>query len=676
MFLERAVPSPFLVVTFTFTSSTFAHLPPVSLHYTHSTSTALPSNQHSTTNPLTLPMSDITPPSYIDDGASFSRRLPASAPHANVAKWLDATGPGSETSAYTGSYIDDGADLLPPTVPGFGRVNPLFYKPRRRREGNEGVWSADVARAVQGDMARSLAKLRGTAGIQVKRAEPGSAEGRKRRGVVCVPAPPKWGAFVIRGDDGRVVVVDERGEFDSGPVAAVARDMEGKETGPWVRAASSVDTPVSTLEAARYRDAPGSGKSSQTKSKAKTHASPRDKKARKSKPLSPIPESGYESDDPVKISPLASPTNFFMTGGLSGWPSRAASPDPGVPVVPHAITWATTPASRTLNTGSKLKSTPPAGPAESASSSSSTRLEGRRSKHSSRLYQPGQKCDKASTKTHSTYKAPDVVEVVYDETPLGETSHSQTGWGDVDSDKKRETGAWDKTGDTGTVKSFGHDSTVSDLEWGGSAKGSGWGGSKSDSRASKTGSFHGWDVDEKHSNTGDKEEWDGFERPKTTSEVSVAGSSSERSWPASQRSQHSHRSHRTGRSHRSHKSHRSSRHSSTGWDNDQTKPKAGSAVHWGNSDAQSEQSVSKSKHGSEASWPHTNPSHAGSSPTRYKNGFDEDNATYLNETWGGVPVRVASRRTSVAGWDRRTLESGVEQRKTREEGRSGVEGMR
>jgi hypothetical protein len=35
----------------------------------------------------------------------------------------------------------------------------------------------------------------------------------------------------------------------------------------------------------------------------------------------------------------------------------------------------------------------------------------------------------------------------------------------------------------------------------------------------------------------------------------------------------------------------------------------------------------------------------------YVNAYDEDNKTYLNENWGGVKVRVGSRRESVAGWD-------------------------
>jgi hypothetical protein len=31
---------------------------------------------------------------------------------------------------------------------------------------------------------------------------------------------------------------------------------------------------------------------------------------------------------------------------------------------------------------------------------------------------------------------------------------------------------------------------------------------------------------------------------------------------------------------------------------------------------------------------------------KYANGYDEDNATYLNDSWNGVPVRVGSRAGS------------------------------
>ena len=134
-------------------------------------------------------MSDITPPSYIDDGQSFSRRLPSTS-LANVSHWLNSTR-SDAASTYTGSYIDDGADLLLPTTPGFGKIDARFYKHKKHRNGEgEGAWNHDIAQAISGDIAHSLAKLRGLAGLEVKHPERGEGEEKKRRerrrGVVSV----------------------------------------------------------------------------------------------------------------------------------------------------------------------------------------------------------------------------------------------------------------------------------------------------------------------------------------------------------------------------------------------------------------------------------------------------------------------------------------------------------
>jgi hypothetical protein len=89
------------------------------------------------------------------------------------------------------------------------------------------------------------------------------------------------------------------------------------------------------------------------------------------------------------------------------------------------------------------------------------------------------------------------------------------------------------------------------------------------------------------------------------SEVSVAGTESERNWGGSQASRRT-----KGSEHRSHRSSR--RGSQAGW--------GGSEQDWGG----------KSESG---------------------NGYDEDNSTYLNDNWSGVKVRVRSRRGSVGGWE-------------------------
>jgi hypothetical protein len=654
-----------MLAWYSVSSSIHLHFPPTHLSAPHHLSSPIcfqrPKQPLIQLLPNPTMSSTATAPSFLDDGRSFTRRIPPSTPLANISHWLHTTHGSDTASTYTGSYIDDGLDLLPSSTPGFGVVNARFYKHKKRRDKDGGVWNDDVARAVGGDIHRSLAKMRGLAGVEVKRAETDSKEEKrrrdKRRGVVSVPAPLKWGTFVIKGDDGRVVVIDDRGEYDSGAVRRKDKE-ERKESKRWVKAARSLSppsVPVSTDRVTSVHSSNGRGESRRCSAKVKTSRASKEK--RRPKALSPMPESNYSSDDddPVKLS-AASPTNFFMTGGLTGWPSPAPSltklsPSPSpdrAPTVPHALTWDTTTSPHTYDTRSETRSksksrrrslhtqphgwpSAPASPTESVCSSTFTHLKAASSfRKSSRSSRPAGTIhskresyrDYDGQEAEFNYQPPDVVEVTYDETPPGEVSYSQAGWGDKTASARSWTGAHEEDQNKG-----------SDLGWGGPAKGSGW---EAEEVGSKPGSMHGWD-EEKHSN--DKgnggEEWDGFERPKATSEVSVAGGS-ERSWPASQHSVHTQLTHRT---HRSHTSRRSGRRSPTDWPASQAASKAGSALHWGGSE-DSKHSWSKSKHGSKTS-----------SPTKYQNGFDEDNATYLNETWGGIPVRVASPHKSVVGWD-------------------------
>ena len=382
------------------------------------------------------------------------------------------------------------------------------------------------------------------------------------------------------------------------------------------------------------------------------------------KPLPSIPESDYESDDPVEISPLASPTNFIMTGGLSGWPSRAASSRLPSPIVPHAIIWDTLSPPRGSNTYTRSKtSSPVCSPLGGWPSTpllhsrdgsefiglkrhKSSKL---RSRYFSRQKNEEEEYDEIYTKTHLNYQPPDLVEVVYDKTPPGEVSYSQTGW---DVEKAVSMQEWDKNDNDnikgwggshkdGSITSFNHISTISDLGWGNSAKSPVWDGS---AIASKSHSSQAWDNDaQSHNDVND--DWDGFERLKTMSEVSVAGSGSERSWAGSQRS---HRSHRSVCTDRTQTSHRSNRHGQTDWEASQSGKEAHSNDGWRGSNTQraSSWSKGKSKHGSKKSSPESI-----TSAIRYQNDFDEPNETYVNETWGGVPVRVAARQTSVAKWD-------------------------
>lgn len=619
------------------------------------------------------PIMSSTSPSYIDDGRSFTRRMPPTSTLFNVSNWLLTTHGSPDTSStHTGSYIDDGLDLVPATndtTPGFGRIDAAFYKHSKRRCKNEedGAWNDDIALAVSGDIQRSLAKLERAAGLEVRRAVINSKEkkGRSERGriVVSVPAPLRWGTFVIKGDDGRVVVVDERGEYDSGAARTGDKRKKGKK---WIEAARSPSPPV--LESPPVVDNLAEGRASKadctTGSRSKTRGDSEVKTWRTSeekwrpRALSPVPESAYDSDDPLRPSTV-SPTDFFMTGGLSGWPSplqpsHVPPPEPPSPIVPRAITWDTSTSPYTYDSRSKSDSksksrsqsartlphgwpTQSASPTRSVCSSASTYLKPTKRGSSRRSSQS--RTEQSSRNGHSNqevgsnYQPPNIVEVTYDETPPGEVSYSQAGWNEG---RAKIAQSWSAAEDEEKAKG-------SNLAWSGSAQKLAW---ADDQVCRKTGSIHKCSADERRSR--DKHgDWDGFERPKTIIEVSIAGGS-ERSWPASQRSIHTVQ---MQRSYRSHTSRKSSRHSPTEWLTSHAASQASSAVHWGGSDAQSEQA---SAHGSERSrqnWSKSRHGSETSGPTKYKNCFDGDNAAYLNETRGGIPVGVAWPHKSVAGWD-------------------------
>jgi hypothetical protein len=619
---------------------------------------------------ITNPTMSSTNPSYVDDGRDFTRRIPPTSPPANVTHWLHNTYLSSETSSvYTGSYIDDGLDLLPTNAadntPGFGPINSHFYKHKKRRDKHDRAWNPNIARAISGDIHASLAKLERIAGVEVKRAALTLKEEKRRnerkRGVVSVPAPLKWGTFVIKDGEGRVVVVDERGEYDSG---AVRKDNSKEREKRWVEAARSASPPAvfhlphvgEAPKEKRTREGHGvKERRSETRRDSKVETSRTSKDKRKPRALTPTPGSAYDSDNPVKPSAV-SPTDFFMTGGLSGWPSpskpsRAPSPEPPSRTVPHAITWDTStspytydscskPASKSRSGSHSAQTLPhgwpsrPASTTRSACSStftylkpSSTKRRFRRSSHAQS--EQGSRHGHDGQEVVSDYQPPDIIEVTYDETPPGEVSFSQAG---LHSDKAPSAQIWSAAAGEGKSKG-------SDLGWSGSAKGSVWAG---DEVRSKSRSARNWSNSSGRSND-PNDEWDGFERPKTTSEASVAGGS-ERSWPASQHSIHTVQTHRTQRRHTSR---RSSRHNPVAWP---AASQDGSAV-------QSEQIWPASAHGSkhsQKSWTKSKHGSDESSPTKYQNGFDEDNATYLNEMWDGIPVRVASPHKSVAGWDQRT----------------------
>jgi hypothetical protein len=546
-------------------------------------------------------MSSITPPSFVDDGSSFEKRIHHGLHPAHISNWIRSFD-SDTTSAYTGSYIDDGADMLVPSrrAPGFGPIDPKFYKQRKRRENEErGAWNDDVQKAVAGDIGRSLEKMRGIGGVEVKRTHGGEARVKdKKKDTVTIPLPPKWGTIVIKANDGRVVVVDEDGEFDSGPTGQEQVDAEVK----WVKAPSTIDLPPPP---------PAPKRDTRTKEK---------KKHNPVKSLTPIQESDEYEDiyDPSGGEDPMSPTGFFMTGGASGWPSP----------VPSCIA---SPRNSGKQSSSVKKSpvrslpgswpSPPHSPTKYSDTSTSSEVSwGKKSSHNGGKSRRSSRHDgdNMSTKTYSTYKPP-----VVEDAP------------DTSSDRILLA----KDGECGRIQKGSVE------EWGDGQKGGvGWGGSTKSSKHSATPAFipdpfpttaptaiQNW-VAKTVSETSSRKSrsrthrsrapsessWDGFEKAKSMSEISVAGTEGERDWGDSQPSRKS-----KGSEHRSHGSSR--RGCQVGW--------GGSEQDWGASQtANVEVWDGKSEGGG-----------------GYANGYGEDNSTYLNDNWSGVKVRVRSTRGSTRG---------------------------
>jgi hypothetical protein len=569
-------------------------------------------------------MSSITPASFVDDGSSFEKRI---LHPSHNSKWLNSSS-SDTTSAYTGSYIDDGADMLLPSrrAPGFGPINPKFYKQRKRKENENGAWNDDIQKAVAGDIGQSLEKMRGIGELEVKRPtkEKIDKHGKRKKNTVTIPLPRKWGTFVIKADDGRVIVVDEDGEFDSGP------QVQQQPT-KWIKAPTMISPPPSsTTERSRGH-------------KDKKHLEP-------IKSLISIPESEYE-DGYISLGgeDVMSPTGFFTTGGANGWPSRSASPVKSRRSSRHSLP---------VRIASPIRSlpgswpSPPQSPIKSANvsekSTSSVETWGEKKSSSSSKSKKSHRWsrkddDVLSTKTYSTYK-PATVEDASD-TSSEDASLVKEGW--RGSQKSNPCG-WGGSR-KGSEASWGGDKKDSEHNWDGSNKSShkssrlptnpntwaieppvdhhpapsviqNWVGDRVNtvSEASTHKARSHRHRSRSHSRALSEATWDGYELPKSMSDVSVAGTNSERSMPGSRRAS-------TRRSHRS----------------NQTDHWGGSERDWGGSQKTNVDGRRGDRTDSESG-----------GKSRYSNGYNEDDGTYLNNSWSGVKVRVRSRRgsTNAGGW--------------------------
>ncbi|KAF2871301.1 hypothetical protein BDV95DRAFT_607558 [Massariosphaeria phaeospora] len=294
-------------------------------------------------------MSSITPPSFVDDGLDVQQRMPGAW---NIGNWVNGTTSPNPAniktprSTYTQSFIDDGADLFPPSVtPGLGKLNATFYEEKewtntrangRQKRGSENV-NPYIQKAISGDIHATLMKMQQLSRInvvatipeeEVEKVENKIAEEKEKEveGVlIMVPRPPP--IFVIHGEDGRVTVVDHDGEYDTGPipkqvVGSVTNESDwgddGWDVGTLPSPRPSKDNPEMSfpppppVPLSKVPSRWPKAQRVENEKKKPTHAH-----TRAPKPPSLVLDrrSAHHVLDP----------NTFMSGALGGWPKASSS---------------------------------------------------------------------------------------------------------------------------------------------------------------------------------------------------------------------------------------------------------------------------------------------------------------------------------------------------------------
>lgn len=448
-------------------------------------------------------------------------------------------------------------------------------------------------------MVRSLARLRNVAGLHTRRSNKIKAEEadggdleqleRERRdskkGVVSVSVPGPWGVFVIKDEEGRVVVVDADGEYEGGGGADAEQVREGwgsraarrrRDSGEsWSNEGFDEELGMRLSRHDEWEELPEEG----------TDRSRLSRRRHRAKTPSLLTESESSTDKDFKPSPPASPTRFLMTGARSGWPSRTPSPSSASPIVPHPYTWEDTttsppPPSRpssklktALELFSRNNSLPGSWPSRTPSSRDTTAT----STTSSSVTYPEPRSPVSFHKTTTSHHTPDIVEVIYDETPSGEvkhphsqrsrsrsrsrsnsikpptSQHTQRSRRSQRSPSRHTTttsptlllkngSGWDDAPHEAGLRNLSHNS---DAGWSSSSSFSvDFTGKDSEDRAGSEAHSAATKPSVSIQNREDggsvmhgkaHREWDGFERLKTISEVSVAGGSirTQHGWPGS-----------------------------------------------------------------------------------------------------------------------------------------------
>ncbi|KAF2113538.1 hypothetical protein BDV96DRAFT_577993 [Lophiotrema nucula] len=159
-----------------------------------------PSSRFSTYNPLSL----------VDDtGPDITQRLPIRPANKDISRWVASV---NDETCSARSYIDDGADLLPPTRAGsiaqFGNVDSKYYQ---QKETAKRGYHPAVQKAVAGQINNTLRNIRVMGQFNVKgqqAVQPSIGSAGPPPGAVRVHLPKKAPAYVCHGRDSHVVVVD------------------------------------------------------------------------------------------------------------------------------------------------------------------------------------------------------------------------------------------------------------------------------------------------------------------------------------------------------------------------------------------------------------------------------------------------------------------------------------
>ena len=179
-------------------------------------------------------MSDFIPRSSADDGLELDPHIPT-ADDLHLGRWAGSFRNSSSAPDTAVDFYDDGADLCPPSrepgAPGFGMINPDFHKQARKKK-HEKEFPTQFQDAVTADIRETLRDIKHSTTVhlapEVKRKRKPRKEEREGPQDIAageriqVPVSKKRVSFVVHGENGQVVIIDNEGAvMDSSPIHQV-----------------------------------------------------------------------------------------------------------------------------------------------------------------------------------------------------------------------------------------------------------------------------------------------------------------------------------------------------------------------------------------------------------------------------------------------------------------------